>query len=153
MRVFTSTLCLSSCCLEQLSVSYYSGLSCVMLESGMKKMLMSMHEYWLMKVKWLQICSLHSSLGMFRLGQWALMRDYKQMVLIDSSWFNIKVVCKGKFCVSAEWQTQCCWPLVQLRTSSSVLFCNFHFFLLYQISKFSNSVLYIILKLCLGVVV
>lgn len=28
--------------------------------------------------------------------------DYKQMVLIDSSWFNMKMVSKGKFCVSAE---------------------------------------------------
>lgn len=47
-----------------------------------EKMLMSMHECWLMKVKWLQISSLHSSL---RMKQWVLMRDYQQMVLIDSS--------------------------------------------------------------------
>lgn len=67
-----------------------------------EKMLMSMHECRLMKVKWLQICFLHSFLWMCRLKQWFLMRDYKQMVLIDSSWFNIKMVSKGKFCVSAE---------------------------------------------------
>lgn len=60
-----------------------------------KKMLMSMHECWLMKVKWLQIYSLHSFLWMFRLKQWVLMRDSKQIVLIDSSWFNIKMRVKG----------------------------------------------------------
>lgn len=67
-----------------------------------EKMLMSMHECWLMKVKWLQISSLLSSLWMIRLRQCVLMRDFKQMVLIDSSWFDIKMVSQGKFCVSAE---------------------------------------------------
>lgn len=129
MRVFTFALCLSSCCLEQLSASCYSGMSCVMLESGIKKMLMNMHECWLMKVKRLQIYSLHSFLWMFRLRQWVLMRDYKQMLLIDSSWFNVKMVSKANSTLQLN-NRQCPWPLVQLRTSSSGLFYKIHVFLL-----------------------
>lgn len=138
MRVFTFALCLSSCCLEQLSVSYYSGLSCVMLESGMKKKLMSMHECWLMKVKWLQICSLHFFLWMFRLRQWVLLRDYKQMVLIDSPWFNIKIVYKGKFCVSVNNRHS----IVDLWCSST-LHHQFHFaiFIFSYCTRFPNSLI------------
>lgn len=147
MRVFPFALCLSSCCLEQLSASYYSSMSCVMLESGMKKMLMSVHECWLMKVKWLQIRSPHSFLWMCRLRQWVLMRDYKQMVLIDSSPFNIKMVSEGKFYVQRHNRHKGDEPWC-----SSTLHHQFYCIIFYC-RKFSYFVLHIILQLCLAVVV